>query len=361
MFKDKYCPLLILVFLLGTFLVGCLPNNIKRGSIAGTIVIREELTSDSNNLKAISSNTSLPLGYKPLKGALIKVKNTNISTFSNASGAFLLNNLPEGLQTLVVTAPFSNISREFEVEVLPNAINTVFYPVGKGYYLIIGVSLYAKIPSLYSADANAMEEFFVKTPGTVITVRDQDATRDNILNIFNRLKKELQPEDYLVVYFSGHGAYDHLLLYNYSKEDPYDSLSDLDLKEHFLQMPTKEITLVMDSCFSGSLFDGKPAVRQPTPKALQNSGYVLLASSLASQVSYQYSNDGGLGLFTKHFLLGLINRGADTNSDGKITAQEIFVYIQKTFAYLNLPEDNLQTPIFEDTLNINPVLYRYIP
>lgn len=359
MYKDRHCPLLIFLLLLVTFLTGCLSNNIRRGDIAGTIVIREELTQENNNLKAVSSQTGIPLGYKPLKGALIKVKNTNLTTFSNNSGAFWLKDLPEGLQTLVVTAPFGNISREFEVEVLPHTINTVFYPVGKGYYFIIGVSLYAKIPSLYSADANAVEQFLVKPPNKVITVRDQDASRDNILNIFNRLKKELQPEDYLVVYFSGHGSYDHLLLYNYSKENPYDSLSDLDLSEHFLQMPTKEITLVMDSCYSGSLFDGKPTVRKPAPKALRNSGYVLLASSQATEVSYQYSNDGGLGLFTKHFLLGLINRNADTNGDGKISAQEIFAYIQRSFANLNFPEGNLQTPIFEDTLNINPVLYRY--
>ncbi len=357
--KTKWLLALVWLLLLSTLLTGCLIQNIKKGSIAGKIVIREEILYPSlEEITTLKPSSAIPLGYAPLSGAKVSVNGTKKATLVKEDGCFLLEGLLEGMQTITVEAPQLSAPYQYDVEVLPNVINTVFFPVGKAHYLIIGVSNYANYSPLNSADATAVEEFLTKGPSNVITVRDEDANKENILSLFQKIKNQLKPEDYLVVYFSGHGTQDLLALYNFSNSDPNpDCLTDTELKEIFNSMPTKDITLIVDSCNAGSLFDGKVATR-----ALQNSGYVVLASSTAEQNSYQYINDGGLGFFTKHFLLGLINRSADFNQDRKITVQEIFTYTKYAMAReINLLKDNrfVQSPVLEDSQNRDPVIYRY--
>ena len=357
--KRKYLNVIPLLLVAALFLNGCLYRNIRTGDIAGKVVIREELTDNEeltdslDNLTVIKNEQTIP-GYKELVGATVSLKGSYQSDKTNSSGCFSLRGLKEGNHTLCVSFPEKSLYREFDVEVLPNVINTTFYPVGKGYYLIIGVSSYAHLNSLYSTDATAMEKLFKQRPNEVITMRDEEATKQNILNVFASIRKKIKPEDYLFVYFSGHGDADRLALYNYSTTDKTDALTDNDLEDIFSQMPTKEIILVVDACYSGSLFDGYVAT-----KALKNSGYVLMASSTAEQESYQYRDDGGLGLFTKHFLLGLLNRRADYNRDGKITASEIFSYVYTAMYQQIINPEFRQTPVFEDPLNLNPVIYRY--
>lgn len=357
--KTKWILTLTWLLLLSMLLSGCLIQNVKKGSIAGKIVIREEiLYPNSDEIITLKPSSDIPLGYVPLTGARVSVNGTTKATIVTADGSFLIEGLIEGKQTITVEAPQLSAPYQYNVEVLPNVISTLFLPVGKAYYLIIGASKYANLRSLNSADATAVEEFLVKGPSNVITVRDEDANKENILSLFQRIKNQLQPEDYLVVYFSGHGTQDLLALYNFSADDPNpDCLTDTELKDIFNSMPTKDITLIIDSCHAGSFFDGKVATR-----ALQNSGYVVLASSTAEQNSYQYVNDGGLGFFTKHLLLGLINRSADNNQDRKITVQEIFNYTKYAMAReINSLNDNslVQTPVLEDSQNRNPVIYRY--
>lgn len=63
----------------------------------------------------------------------------------------------------------------------------------------------------------------------------------------------LSPEDFLVIYFSGHGHQGLLALYGYSEENREEALYESDLKELLSQMPTENITLIVDACNSGSL------------------------------------------------------------------------------------------------------------
>lgn len=339
----------LFLFLASLLLSGCLFRETRVGSIAGTIVIREELA----DAVEINSHPAIPKGYVPLKDATVTTKSGR-STKTNQNGYFLIDRIPEGREEVTVTVPQLDLVKRFEVDVYPGVVNTIFYPVGKGYYIIIGIGKYLHLADLNSADANAVEAFFASSPNVVKTIRDEDATRANIEEQFAELKKMLSPEDFLVIYFSGHGHQGLLALYGYSEENREEALDESDLKELLSQMPTENITLIVDACNSGSLFDGTVQTR-----ALKETNYVILASSQPDQNSYQYADDGGLGYFTKHFLLGLLNRRADYNKDGRVTSKEIFTYVYGELTYYASSTEYAQTPTYHDPLDREPVIYRY--
>ncbi len=182
----------LFLFLASLLLSGCLFRETRVGSIAGTIVIREELA----DAVEINSHPAIPKGYVPLKDATVTTKSGR-STKTNQNGYFLIDRIPEGREEVTVTVPQLDLVKRFEVDVYPGVVNTIFYPVGKGYYIIIGIGKYLHLADLNSADANAVEAFFASSPNVVKTIRDEDATRANIEEQFAELKKMLSPEDFL--------------------------------------------------------------------------------------------------------------------------------------------------------------------
>ena len=78
------------------------------------LVLSSFLTMNAQNIvKGIVINND---SEKPLQGVSINVKETNISTTTDANGAFTLNGLPDGQQIVVVS--FNG----FETQKLPCSI-----------------------------------------------------------------------------------------------------------------------------------------------------------------------------------------------------------------------------------------------
>jgi hypothetical protein len=95
------------------------------------------------------------------------------------------------------------------------------------------------------------------------------ATRKAILTAITELQRSVRPEDYVVVYYSGHGAplFDAdegidagtLVTYEGTKET---AIRRKDLESRLDACPSRHLTLILDACFSG-LF-AKAAPRRPT-------------------------------------------------------------------------------------------------
>jgi len=136
------------------------------------------------------------------------------------------------------------------------------------------------------------------------------------------------------VFYSGHGTlglhdkYSYLVpvganpnnieLSGYKLETMYANLS---------QLPTDDITVVIDACFSGqsnntSLIKNASAVfGKPKDKVEGKYNFNILSATSSQQIaSWDVTNK--LGIFTKHFVEG-VTGGADKNGDKKVTLAEL--------------------------------------
>jgi len=167
------------------------------------------------------------------------------------------------------------------------------------YALLVGINYSGtnnalKSPSL---DVAKIQETLVGYDITIITdFTEQKPTKQTILNEFLRL---LQHEGTtLFFYYSGHGIE--------SPESIFCADGELITHTEFREMldtmnPTSTLIAVLDTCYSGSLFDlahGWNTHGTDTP------GHVfLLSSSQEDEVSFEYlTRTGPIGGFTRAYL-----------------------------------------------------------
>lgn len=216
------------------------------------------------------------------------------------------------------------------------------------YAVVIANRDYLKVQNVdYSInDATLMKEYLIKSLG----YRDENiffiknATKADFELYFGtkgahkgRLYNSVRPDGQseVFIYYSGHGSPDIETGKGYFvpvDADPmYVSLSgfptDL-LYENLAKVPTKNVTVVLDACFSGSgLLKNISPVRikfDNTVAKIKNC--VVFSSSTGDQVSSWYPKKQQ-GMFTYFFLKGIHNKNADSNKDGKITYSELFQFV----------------------------------
>ncbi|MDZ4181917.1 MAG: caspase family protein, partial [Candidatus Cloacimonadaceae bacterium] len=214
--------------------------------------------------------------------------------------------------------------------------------------VVIGIENYRNASSVRFAkrDAEYMTEYFNKVLGipmaNILVKLDADATSGALKEIFdprgwlenNASKKDSE----IFIYYSGHGAPDigskKAYLLPYDGNPNYAAISGYDLEvlyANLLKLKVKQVTLFLDSCFSGAnreneiiLADARPvAIKTEMPKAAANLS--VFAASSGSEISSAYA-DKLHGLFSYYLMKGM--RGeADTNGDKKITLQELNDFI----------------------------------
>lgn len=92
---------------------------------------------------------------------------------------------------------------------------------------------------------------------------NEDATEKNILIELEKLAKNLTPNDNLLLFFSGHGHFNkgidlgYWIPVNAKLEDPSTYISNANIKHLLSKVNTHHTTLIVDSCFSGTLLTRK--------------------------------------------------------------------------------------------------------
>ena len=261
-----------------------------------------------------------------------------------------------------------------------------------GVALIIGNKNYKNesISSVEYAhnDSLAMKEYVKKVLGfdekNIIYL--EDATQTDFITYLG--SKDLGKDDFndgvlatkvkektdLFVYYSGHGAPDvkdentktayfvpvdadpnRIKSLGYPLNAFYDNLNKL---------KAKNITVVIDSCFSGGSEKGM-LIKGASPifidvKGQYNFGKIdLFTSASGKQISSWYE-DKNHSLFTYYFLkaMQLGNKAdeegekADVNSDGKLTLDEIYKYVNTKVKDVASSKNRIQTPeIFSNNKN----------
>ncbi len=229
-------------------------------------------------------------------------------------------------------------------------------------------------------DAYTMKKFVIETmgfrPENVISI--ENPTLSDFYSVFGtdrsykgRLFNYVKPNGNsdVFIYYSGHGAPDPesqsaffvpvdcnpatVVMSGYSMETFYKNLSEI---------PARNITVVIDACFSGGSHNGmllknmSPIFINTQKTKIKKENTSVFNSATANQVSTWYVEKGH-SLLTYYYLLGM--RGdADANKDSKITVGEMQYWIDDNVPYMARRLNNReQTPEIQG--NPNKILIEY--
>jgi WD40 repeat protein len=195
----------------------------------------------------------------------------------------------------------------------------------------------------------------------VKVLKDQEATKANILAAIEDMAKRVRPEDEVFIFVASHGtaARDHFFMIPYDlgyqgNRSPITeqgvntilehSISDQDLENSFAQLDADRILLVIDACNSGQALIAEEKRRGPmNTKGLAQLAYEKGMYILTASQSYQAAQEVsrlGHGLLTYALVVeGLQKSMADFEPhDGKIVVREWLDYATGRVPKLQLEE-----------------------
>ena len=206
--------------------------------------------------------------------------------------------------------------------------------------VFIGIDRYASeaIRELRFAerDARALHALFSDSLGDSIELLvGETATRDEIEKRLTALSN-VEPEDFVVIGFSGHGSETHeLVTYDADVSDLAGSCVPLDvMTEWFKAIPARQLVCVLDCCFSGAM-GAKVLQVESKPRGilseaalldqLAGDGRLILTASTANQPAWENPKIGH-GLLT-HFLLEALQGAEEVRRAGKVSVYRLLDYV----------------------------------
>lgn len=232
------------------------------------------------------------------------------------------------------------------------------------YAIVIGIEQYReKLPKADFADRDAkmVGEYLTKVMGypeeNVIVRTNDRATRTDLEKYFEGwLPNNVEKDSPVFIYYSGHGAPNtktgEAYLVPYDGDPTFVDRTGYPIKQLYAalaKLPTSDVTVVLDSCFSGAggrsvIAKGmRPMALTVEDPMLGSGNTVVLAASSGDQVSGTYEEQGH-GLLTYYFLKGLQGDG-DANRDGVIEMTELYDYVKPNVQRIARKQhNNEQTP-----------------
>lgn len=205
----------------------------------------------------------------------------------------------------------------------------------KTYVMIAGIADYPEgINDLWFDvnDAKVIKKLYLKNGNSyVISLINSDATPERVLAGMNQAFSKAKHDDAIVFYFTGHGYPGGFMCYG-------GGISYEDVINVMKKSKARKKMVFANACYSGNA----RYTAERTDKQY-NQDIMFFLSSRTGEVSWQRS-DMKNSFFTAYLERGL--RGAaDANHDKKISARELFDYVQPRVVER------------ADTLNQHPVMW----
>jgi len=252
---------------------------------------------------------------------------------------------------------------------------------GQRWAVIVGISRYRStdIPQLRYADQDAQEFYKIMTKSieeggvgvpksNVRFLLNDQATSTNVREALTDFLKLAIEDDYVFIYFAGHGAPDPdrpKILYLLTHDSDLNRLAATSVKMQEIQdalrdyVAAKTVLVFADACHSRGV-TGAVATRALAPPELVNDFLSELARARASTMTFSASDvnqlsqedkrwGGGHGVFTWYLLEGLRGK-ADLNSDQMVRLGELTQFVSD-----NVRRDtrSQQSPISSGNFDIN--------
>jgi len=226
------------------------------------------------------------------------------------------------------------------------------------FVLAIGISKYPEAFKLQwaSKDAQDFVTAMERQKGVlyrdvqVRLLRDQDATRDAILDGLEWVEKNTTQNDVGMLFLSGHGWNDasgtyYFIPANFDVDRLRSTAVPSGEVQRTVQSMAGKVVVFLDTCFSGNVLGGRPGELRGDINRVVNeltsaeNGAVVFTASSGRQVALERP-EWGNGAFTKALMEGLSGK-ADMMGKGMITINGLDYYISTRVK--ELTEDQ-QTP-----------------
>jgi uncharacterized caspase-like protein len=250
----------------------------------------------------------------------------------NPDGTFSIKlPLKAGENRVAVVAWFGNVDFVPLWLTLMNQPGRTLTKSGRSYAVLIANQTYRdrSFQALQTphADARALAEvlttrygFMTSLPsasGQPVSLLLQDASREQMTRTLSMLRKVLQPEDSLFLFFAGHGVKEsetdsaYWLPVDAEKDEPQTWVSAGDVQAAIQRLIVRHVLVVADSCFSGEFRRGDPAAAGSDAQGrAQFLGQSMLRASrrfISSGANEPVADGGGRGhsVFARALLDGL--------------------------------------------------------
>ncbi|UCB46715.1 MAG: caspase family protein, partial [Spirochaetota bacterium] len=232
--------------------------------------------------------------------------------------------------------------------------NTAFHA------LVIGINQYND-PAINDLDycvndANGIHDSLIQNgwkEEEITLLLDGEATKTAILSAINSIVGDANPNDYILIFYSGHGTAiadsdgdesdgidEAIVPVDYIYGNASTLILDDDIGKSFSTCRTEKGVFIFDSCNSGGFINmalgtgGEAQARYVHVMDIKGSGTngdldILNLPVMTSSDETEYSFELPAlqhGVFSYFILAGLKNRNADTNDDAFITIRELFDY-----------------------------------
>ena len=232
------------------------------------------------------------------------------------------------------------------------------------YAVVIGIEQYRpKLPKADFAthDARIVTDYLTKVLGypeeNVILLLNERAARSDFEKYFEKwLRNNVEPGSTVFVYFSGHGAPNpktsDAYLVPYDGDPSFIEETGYSLKRMYAalgKLPSKEVIVALDSCFSGAggrsvLAKGaRPLVMSLQSNVALPKNMTVLSASSDDQISSTY-DEKGHGLFTYFMLKGMKYEDV-VRKDGSLKIDDLYSYLKPQVERIARRQyNNEQTP-----------------
>lgn len=243
------------------------------------------------------------------------------------------------------------------------------------FALVVGIEKYSgSLPDAQFAnrDAEAVRDHLVAMGyprRNVIYLTGPQATRTGIQKYLDEwFPKNVKPESTVFVYYSGHGAPDtktgQAYIVPWDGDPKFLETTAYPVKDLYAalnRLPAKQVVAALDACFSGAggrsvLAQGaRPMVVTADPGVFPQGKVVLFGAAQGDEITGGLDEQGH-GLFTYHFLKGLI--GGAKNASGAVTTKGLYEYLKPLVQDGARRDNREQTPTIHG-LQQDQVLVRF--
>lgn len=235
-----------------------------------------------------------------------------------------------------------------------NSSTSTEFQRGENYLFVVGIDKYQKWLTLGNAvsDARGIVKVLTENFGFTLPVPplyDEKATRKNIEESLEQVRRTLSRDDNLVIFFAGHGhtrtdsigeelaiESGYLIPVDGAglQEDKLNTYLKIDhLLNLFSLYPARHVTLILDACHSGLALGGEAESYRSAVEYAQNLESKISRRVLTSARADQLASDVGPlpnhSLFTGTMIEGLRTGKADIDKNGLITSSELGLYLEQ--------------------------------